>query len=150
MPWRRLCSARLCRMNGKFFHARSIRPRDFACSATFGAAPYSTGEHKPHIQTSRKTAKISRESYNTDAIYIVMFGGKAADLRKWWNLPEKSNVRNYLNTEQLHHIIAIENAITMQLDVRKITNPDHQLVIVNHVARSYKAMLEAQLPALQG
>src|SRR4051794_16963889 len=65
MPWRRLCSARLCRMNGKFFHARSIRPRDFACSATFGAAPYSTGEHKPHIQTSRKTAKISRESYKT-------------------------------------------------------------------------------------
>src|SRR3954453_17916886 len=70
MPWRRLCSARLCRMNGKFFHARSIRPRAFACSATFGAAPYSTGEHKPHIQTSRKTAKISRESYNTLIVNI--------------------------------------------------------------------------------
>src|SRR5438309_4659749 len=65
MPWRRLCFARLCRMNGKFFHDRSIRPRDFACSATFGAAPYSTGKRKPHSQTLRKTAKISRESYDT-------------------------------------------------------------------------------------
>jgi len=50
-------------MNVKFFHDRSIRPRDFACSATFGAAPYSTGKRKPHSQTLRKTAKISRESY---------------------------------------------------------------------------------------
>jgi len=45
-------------MNVEFFHARSIRPRDFACSATFGAAPYSTGERKPHIQTLRKTPKF--------------------------------------------------------------------------------------------
>src|SRR6185437_12525314 len=58
MPWRRLCFARLRRMNVEFFHARSIRPRDFACSATFGAAPYSTGERKPHIQTLRKTPKF--------------------------------------------------------------------------------------------
>jgi hypothetical protein len=34
-------------MNVKFFHARSIRPRDFACSATFGAALYTTVEFLP-------------------------------------------------------------------------------------------------------
>src|SRR3954454_8560415 len=58
MPWRRLCFARLCRMNVKFSDARSIRPRDFACSATFGAAPDSTGERKPHMQTLRKSPKF--------------------------------------------------------------------------------------------
>src|SRR3954468_6908889 len=58
MPWRRLCFARLCRMNVKFSDARSIRPRDFACSETFGAAPDSTGERKPHMQTLRKSPKF--------------------------------------------------------------------------------------------
>src|SRR4051794_3878443 len=58
MPWRRLCFTRLCRMNVKFSDARSIRPRDFACSATFGAAPDSTGERKPHMQTLRKSPKF--------------------------------------------------------------------------------------------
>lgn len=86
---------------------------------------------------------------NTDAIYIVMFGGKAVDLRKQWNLPIKANVRNHLTTEQLHHMIAIENSITLQLDMRQITNPDDQLIIVNHVVRAYKAMLDAPLPTLK-
>ena len=87
---------------------------------------------------------------NTDAIYVVMFGGKAAELRRRWNLPGKANVRNHLTTEQLHHIIAIENSITLQLEMRKIKNPDDQLVIVHHVVRTYKAMLDAPLPALKG
>lgn len=87
---------------------------------------------------------------NTDAIYMVMFGGKAAELRRKWNLPPKANVRNHLTTEQLHHIISIENSITLQLDMRKITRPADQLVIVNHVVKAYKEMLEAPLPMLQG
>src|SRR3954466_6310806 len=64
MPWRRLCFARLCRMNVKFSDARSIRPRDFACSATFGAAPDSTGERKPHMQTLRKSPKFPGNRIN--------------------------------------------------------------------------------------
>ena len=69
-------------MNVKFFHDRSIRPRDFACSATFGAAPYSTGKRKPHSQTLRKTAKISRESYNTAAAQLV--GRRTGDTMARW------------------------------------------------------------------
>lgn len=87
-------------------------------------------------------------SNNTDAIYINLFGLKAAQLRQKWNLPKNANIRNHLTTEQLHHIIQIENAITLQLDGRKITNPDDQLIIVNHVTKNYKAMVEADLPQL--
>jgi len=64
-------------MNVEFFHARSIRPRDFACSATFGAAPYSTGERKPHIQTLRKTPKFPGNR-------IRRFGTVAQDFKDWF------------------------------------------------------------------
>jgi Rha family phage regulatory protein len=87
-------------------------------------------------------------SNNTDAIYRLLFGMKASQLRRKWNLPDKANVRNHLSTEQLHHIIQIENAITLQLEMRRITNPDDQLLVVEHVTRNYKAMVEAPLPRL--
>jgi Rha family phage regulatory protein len=86
---------------------------------------------------------------NTDAIYVELYGGTAMQLRAKWNLPRAANVRNHLTTEQLHHIIQIENAVTLQLDQRKVTNPDDQTVIVRHVARAYKAMIEAPLPNLK-
>jgi Rha family phage regulatory protein len=85
---------------------------------------------------------------NTDAIYRILFGGTAMQLRKKWNLPTKANVRNHLTTDQLNHIIQIENAITLQLDSRKIANPDDQLIVVQHVAKSYKTLIEAPIPAL--
>jgi Rha family phage regulatory protein len=87
-------------------------------------------------------------SDNTDAIYVIMFGGRAAEIRKKWNLPAKANVRNHLSTEQLHHIISIENSITLQLETRKVTNPKDQLVIIRHVTRTYKTMLDTPLPVL--
>jgi len=85
---------------------------------------------------------------NTDAIYEIMFGGSASQLRKCWNLPPKANVRDYLSSTQLSSIIQIENAITLQLDARKIFNADDQLKVVEHVARSYKALLETSIPGL--
>src|SRR4051794_39669827 len=78
MPWRRLCFARLCRMNVKFSDARSIRPWDFACSATFGAAPDSTGERKPHIQTLRKSPKFPGNRITVEK-YDAAVGGHAGD-----------------------------------------------------------------------
>lgn len=87
-------------------------------------------------------------SNNTDALYQIMFGGTAAQLRTRWNLPARANVRDHLSTEQLNMVIQIEGAITLQLDARKITNPDHQVAVVQHVCRSYKALIEAPIPAL--
>lgn len=86
---------------------------------------------------------------NTDAIYIILLGGKAADVRRMRRLPGNANVRNHLTTDELHHVIAIENSITLQLEARKVTDPDDQLVVVNHVTRTYKAMLDAALPGLR-
>src|SRR3954447_5669096 len=80
MPWRRLCFARLCRMNVKFSDARSIRPWDFACSATFGAAPDSTGERKPHIQTLRKSPKFPGNRIRDR--WPVLIGNASAQRRR--------------------------------------------------------------------
>lgn len=88
-------------------------------------------------------------SNNTDAIYEVLLGCNAATLRRRRNLPTKANVRNHLSTEELHHIIQIENAITLQLDRRQITNPDDQTIVIRHVAAAYKAMLDKPLPNLK-
>ncbi|MER8380948.1 Rha family transcriptional regulator [Mesorhizobium sp. M1399] len=85
---------------------------------------------------------------NTDMIYQVMFGGTAAQLRAKWNLPPKCNVRDHLSTEQLNMIIQIEGAITLQLESRKVANPDDQVVVVRHVASSYKTLIDAPIPAL--
>jgi Rha family phage regulatory protein len=85
---------------------------------------------------------------NTDAIYEIMFGGSARQLRKRWGLAATANIRDHLSTEQLDHVIQIENAVTIQLDHRKIFHPDDQLTIVRHVAKSYKIALEAPIPGL--
>lgn len=85
---------------------------------------------------------------NTDAIYEIIFGGSAGQLRKLWNLHPKANIRDHLSTSQLNTVIQIENAITLQLDARKIFHPDDQLKIVQHVARAYKALLDAPIPGL--
>lgn len=85
---------------------------------------------------------------NTDAIYEIMFGGSAGQLRKRWNLPPKANVRDYLSSIQLNTVVQIENAITLQLDARKVFHPDDQLKIVEHVARSYKALQDTPIPGL--
>lgn len=87
-------------------------------------------------------------SNNTDAIYQIMFGGTANQLRARWNLSPKANVRDHLSTDQLNQIIQIEGAITLQLEARKITNPDDQVLVVKHVASSYKALIESPIPAL--
>ncbi|MER9687760.1 MULTISPECIES: Rha family transcriptional regulator [unclassified Mesorhizobium] len=44
-------------------------------------------------------------SNNTDAIYQIMFGGTAAQLRTKWKLPGKCNVRDHLSTDQLNMVI---------------------------------------------
>jgi hypothetical protein len=88
-------------------------------------------------------------SNNTDAIYQIMVGGTAAQLRAKWNLPLKCNVRDHLSTEQLNMIIQIEGAITLQLESRKITKPDDQVAVVRHVASSYKKLIDAPIPALK-
>lgn len=85
-------------------------------------------------------------SNNTDAIYEIMFGGTAAQIRRQWKLPTKANLRDHLSTEQLNTIIQIEGAITLQLEKRKITNPADQLRVVRHVALGYRGLLEADLP----
>lgn len=85
---------------------------------------------------------------NTDAIYEVLFGGSAGQLRKRWNLHTKANVRDHLSTSQLNTVIQIENAITLQLEARKVFHPDDQLKIVWHVAKAYKALIEAPMPEL--
>jgi len=85
---------------------------------------------------------------NTDAIYEIMFGGSAAQLRRRWGLAASANVRDHLNTEQLNHVIQIEGAITLQLDQRGIYHPDHQLAVVRHVAKGYKLSLEAPVPGI--
>jgi Rha family phage regulatory protein len=83
---------------------------------------------------------------NTDAIYEIMYGGTAAQLRKKWGLASKVNVRDRLTTDQLNTIIQIEGAITLQLEARQITNPADQLRVVRHVALSYRNLIEAPLP----
>ena len=85
-------------------------------------------------------------SNNTDAIYEILFGGTAAQVRRQWKLPTKANLRDHLSTEQLNTIIQIEGAITLQLEQRKITNPADQLRVVRHVALGYRSLLEADLP----
>jgi Rha family phage regulatory protein len=85
-------------------------------------------------------------SNNTDAIYEIMFGGTAAQLRKQWSLPTKANIRDNLKTDQLNTIIQIEGAITLQLEARQIQNPADQLRVVRHVALSYRSIMEAPLP----
>jgi Rha family phage regulatory protein len=85
-------------------------------------------------------------SNNTDAIYEIVHGGTAAQLRRKWGLPRKANVRDHLTTDQLNTIIQIEGAITLQLEARKITNPADQLRVVRHVALSYRNLIEATLP----
>jgi Rha family phage regulatory protein len=84
---------------------------------------------------------------NTDAIYEIVFGGTAAQLRRKWGLPAKANLRDNLATEQLNTIIQIEGAITLQLEARKITNPADQLRVVRHVALSYRNIIEAPRPS---
>lgn len=83
---------------------------------------------------------------NTDAIYEIVFGGTAAQLRRKWGLPVKANVRDHLSIPQLNTIIQIEGAITLQLEARQITNPADQLRVVRHVALSYRNLIEAPLP----
>lgn len=85
-------------------------------------------------------------SNNTDAIYEIMFGGTAAQLRRQWALPAKANIRDALKTDQLNMIIQIEGAITLQLEARQIRNPADQLRVVRHVALSYRSIMEAPLP----
>lgn len=85
---------------------------------------------------------------NTDAIYEVLFGGTASQLRKRWNLHASANVRDHLTTSQLNAVIQIENAVTLQLESRRIFSPDDQLKIVRHVAEGYKALINAQIPGL--
>lgn len=85
---------------------------------------------------------------NTDAIYEIVYGGTAAQLRKKWGLAPKANVRDQLTTEQLNTIIQIEGAITLQLEDRQITNPADQLRVVRHVALSYRNLIEAPLPLI--
>ena len=87
---------------------------------------------------------------NTDAIYEIMYGGTAAQLRRKWGLGQKANLRDHLTTDQLDTIIQIEGAITLQLDARKITNPADQLRVVRHVALSYRNILETPLPLTGG
>jgi Rha family phage regulatory protein len=87
-------------------------------------------------------------SNNTDAIYKIMFGSTAKNLRIARNLPKNSNIRDHLTSQELYHIINIENTITLQLEMRGINNPRDQLVIVKHVAKNYKAMLEAPIPEI--
>jgi Rha family phage regulatory protein len=82
---------------------------------------------------------------NTDAIYEIMYGGTAAQLRKKWRLAPKANVRDHLTTDQLNTIIQIEGAITLQLEARHITNPADQLRVVRHVALSYRNLIDAPL-----
>lgn len=86
---------------------------------------------------------------NTDAIYEILLGRSAGQLRKLWDLPKKANIRDHLTPTQLDTIIQIENAITLQLDARKIFLPEDQLKVVQHVARSYKALMEASIPGLE-
>ena len=40
-------------------------------------------------------------SNNTDAIYEIVFGGTAAQIRRDWKLPSKANIRNHLTIIQL-------------------------------------------------
>jgi Rha family phage regulatory protein len=87
-------------------------------------------------------------SNNTDAIYKVMFGYTAKELRKSRNLSENANIRDHLASNELYHIINIENTITLQLEMRQINNPKDQLSVVKHVAKNYKAMLEAPIPEI--
>lgn len=85
---------------------------------------------------------------NTDAIYEIMFGGSATQLRRRWGLAGSANIRDHLSTEQLNHVIQIEGSITLQLDQRNIFHPDDQLLVVRHVTRAYKVALDAPLPAI--
>jgi Rha family phage regulatory protein len=85
---------------------------------------------------------------NTDAIYEIMFGGNAAQLRKRWNLPNAANVRDRLSASQLNAVIQIEGAVTLQLDERGVFHPDDQLTVIRHVARGYRALIEAPMPDL--
>jgi Rha family phage regulatory protein len=87
---------------------------------------------------------------NTDAIYEVMYGGTAAQLRRKWGLAPKANVRDNLTTDQLNTIIQIEGAITLQLEARQITNPADQLRVVRHVALSYRNLLDTPLQLIGG
>ncbi|ESX11119.1 MULTISPECIES: Rha family transcriptional regulator [unclassified Mesorhizobium] len=84
-------------------------------------------------------------SNNTDAIYKIMFGGTAAQLRTKWKLPGKCNVRDHLSTDQLNMVIQVEGAVTLQLEARKISNPDDQVAVVKHVATGYKALIDAPI-----
>lgn len=85
---------------------------------------------------------------NTDAIYEIMFGGSARQLRRRWGLHASANIRDQLTTEQLNHVIQIEGAITLQLDQRRIFHPEDQLSVIRHVAKTYKASVDAPLPEL--
>ncbi|MFD1251805.1 Phage regulatory protein Rha (Phage_pRha) [Devosia equisanguinis] len=85
---------------------------------------------------------------NTDAIYEIMFGGSAYQLRKKWGLPGNANVRDHLSTDQLNTVIQIEAAVTLQLDARHVWHPSDQLKIIRAVATSYRAMIEAPMPDL--
>lgn len=99
-----------------------------------------TDSYKEHGAT-----KWWHYSNNTDAIYEIVHGGTAAQLRKQWGLSAKANVRDHLTTDQLNTIIQIEGAITLQLEARNICNPADQLRVVRHVALSYRNLIEAPL-----
>jgi Rha family phage regulatory protein len=82
---------------------------------------------------------------NTDAIYEIMFGGNAQQLRRRWGLHPSANLRDHLPVEQLNHVIQIENMISLQLESRKVFNADQQLAVVRHVTTSYKQSLDAPI-----
>jgi len=85
---------------------------------------------------------------NTDAIYEILFGGSAYQLRKRWELAGNANIRDHLTTDQLNTVIQIEGAVTLQLDARHVWHPSDQLKIVRSVASAYRALLDAPMPEL--
>ncbi|ESX97335.1 hypothetical protein X754_05290 [Mesorhizobium sp. LNJC403B00] len=42
-------------------------------------------------------------------------------------------------------VIQVEGAVTLQLEARKISNPDDQVAVVKHVATGYKALIDAPI-----
>src|ERR1019366_312195 len=138
-PWGEFLQRLLVRAVNKLLKRHTVHAETRGRSKTIRVA--ATDSYKDHGAT-----QWFHYTNNTDAIYEVMYGGTAAQLRKKWRLGPKANIRGHLTTEQLNTIIQIEGAITLQLEARQITNPADQLRVVRHVALSYRNLLEAPLP----
>jgi len=92
-PWREFLQRRLVRAVNKLLKRHTVHAETHGRSKTIRVA--AADSYKEHGAT-----QWFHYTNNTDAIYEIMYGGTAAQLRRQWGLPRKINVRDHLTTEQ--------------------------------------------------